>query len=177
MRAEIDQCAYGLMSKDKEGVGPAKKPTSFLTNSVGLVNALSKKCGGCSRHVQLVEGRARAAQEYPRELCRAVTRGIVEQARMDAQDVFSVECSEYVDGMSGIYNIEHDENEMDGRCFWDDTSGEVLDSDLTRAARAEEVEAIRSVPEGTNRSVRSRNGQETHRDALGRYQQRGCHQP
>ena len=56
MRTEIDQCAYGLMSKDKEGIGPARKPTSFPTNSVGLVNARSKRCGGCARHVQLVEG-------------------------------------------------------------------------------------------------------------------------
>ena len=66
MRTEIDQCAYGLVSKDKEGVGPAKKPTSFLTNSIGPVNALSKRCGGCERHVHLVEGSARAAQQYPR---------------------------------------------------------------------------------------------------------------
>ena len=55
MRSEIDQCAYGLTSKDKDGVAPAKKPTSFLTNSIGLRNALSKKCQGCVRHVQLVE--------------------------------------------------------------------------------------------------------------------------
>ena len=29
MGTEIDQCAYGLVSKDKEGVGPAKKPRVF----------------------------------------------------------------------------------------------------------------------------------------------------
>ena len=125
MKTEIDQCAYGLLSKDKEGVGPAKKPTSFLTNSIGLVNALSKKCGGCARHVQLVEGRARAAQEYPRELCRAVTKGIIEQARLDAQDLFSIECSRCASSLDCIDNIEHDEGNEDGRCYWDDTSGEV----------------------------------------------------
>ena len=75
-RTEIDQCAYGLTSEDSEGVAPARKPTSMLTNSVGLKNALCKKCQGCSRHVQLVEGRARAAQVYPRGLCRAVMQGI-----------------------------------------------------------------------------------------------------
>ena len=49
MRTEIDQCAYGLVSKDQEGVAPAKKPTSFLTNSIGLVNSLNKKCARMSQ--------------------------------------------------------------------------------------------------------------------------------
>ena len=59
--------------------------------------------------------------------------------------LFSVVCGRCMSGLDGIHNIEHDENEMDGRCFWDDTSGEVLDSSLTWAARAEEVEAIRKI--------------------------------
>lgn len=80
LTAEIDQCAYGLTSRDAEGEALAKKPTRFLTNSKALKQALSMKCQGCKRHVQLVEGRASAAQEYPKAPCRAVARGIIEQA-------------------------------------------------------------------------------------------------
>ena len=62
----MDQCAYGLTSRDKEGEGPAKKPTKFYTNSEGLRQELHRRCPGCRRHVQLVEGRASAAQKYPK---------------------------------------------------------------------------------------------------------------
>ena len=134
-----------IPSKDKEGVGPAKKPTNFLTNSIGLVNALNKRCGGCERHVHLVEGRASAAQQYPRELCRAVTKDIIEQARLDSSDLFSFDCADYVSSLDAIDSVDHDESDGDGRYFWDDTSGKVLGPKLTRAARAEEVEAIRTI--------------------------------
>ena len=36
MMTTVDQCAYGLLSKDKLVEGPAKKPTRFLANSVGM---------------------------------------------------------------------------------------------------------------------------------------------
>ena len=146
LTAEIDQCAYGLRSKDKEGEGPAKKPTRFLTNSVAMQQALSKKCQGCVRHVQLVEGRASAAQEYPRELCRAVTRGIIEQARLDTkteehpEGMYSLVCKDIEDGLYDINHIRHDEE--DWKAYWDDLSGEKLDTKLTKEARAEEIEGI-----------------------------------
>ncbi len=41
--------------------------------------------------------------------------------------------------------VEYDESDGEGRYFWDDTSGEVLNPNLTRDARAEEVEAIRAI--------------------------------
>ena len=64
MRTEIDQCAYGLQSRDGQGEAPAKTPTSSLTNSAGLRDTPSKRCPGCCRHVKLVEGRAAAPQIY-----------------------------------------------------------------------------------------------------------------
>ena len=132
--------------RDSQGEAPAKKPTSFLTNSAGLRDALGKRCPGCCRHVALVAGRASAAQIYPRELCRAVTRGIIDQARMDVQDLVSRTCGEEMaEDLVSIGNIEHDEDGHDGRYFWDDTSGEKLDPALIRAARKEEVEAIHDV--------------------------------
>ena len=44
MEANINQCAYGLMSKDKEGEALAHKPAKLLTNIVALQRDLSKKC-------------------------------------------------------------------------------------------------------------------------------------
>ena len=115
----------------------------MLTNSVGLKNALGKKCPGCPRHVQLVEGRARAAQVYPKELCRAVTRGIIEQARLDTADMFSIECEDFLGSIQELSKLEHDEDSDPSYQYWDDTSGEVLDPMLTRAARKEDIAEIK----------------------------------
>ena len=148
METVIDQCAYGLKSKDKEGEAPAKKPTKFYTNSVAIGQELRQRCPGCERHVQLVEGRAAAAQQYPRELCRAVTRGIIQQARMDSADMYSIVCDDLADGLydvnhintSEVSHIEHEPE--DWKSYWDDASGDVLDTQLTKAARREEIKGI-----------------------------------
>ena len=71
MRAELDQCEFGLMSEDELGRAPAKKPTSLLTNSVEVFRTMGVKCKGGHRHVQLMAGRARAAAHYPAKFCRA----------------------------------------------------------------------------------------------------------
>ena len=55
--AEAGLCQFGLMSKDKEGDGYAKKPTTFMTNSLEMQRTLSRKCvHGQHRHVHLMEG-------------------------------------------------------------------------------------------------------------------------
>ena len=56
MTTVVDQCAYGLMSRDAEGEAPAKKPTKFFTDSIGVKNQLTARCPGCARHVQLMAG-------------------------------------------------------------------------------------------------------------------------
>ena len=140
METCIDQCAYGLMSRDKHGEAPAKKPLRFPTNSTALIQELGRLCPGCKRHVQLVEGRAKAAQHYPKQLCRAVTRGIVEQARMDSADVYSIVCEDLIDGLYEINHIEHEPEIW--KSYWDDISGEKLDRDLTIAARREEIRGV-----------------------------------
>ena len=65
MRTELDQCEFGLVSKDELGEAPAKKPTSLLTNSVEVDRMMSVKCQGGHGHVHLMSGRARAAAHYP----------------------------------------------------------------------------------------------------------------
>ena len=93
----------------------------------------------------MVEGGARAAQVYPKGLCLAVVRGIVEQARLDAMDLFSLDCTDYIGSLNELSTIAHDEDGQPGYQYWDDTSGEVLDGGLTREARQEEVDVIRQV--------------------------------
>ena len=87
---------------------PCEETTKFLTNSAALKQELCKLCPGCKRHEQLVEGRAKEAQHYPKQLCRAVTRGIIEQARMDSRGVYSMVCEDLMDGMFENNHIEHE---------------------------------------------------------------------
>ena len=72
----LHQCMYGLESKDKEGVAPAKKATRILCSSTAVRDQLSRRCDGNHRHVQLISGRPAAAQEYTPELCRAMVDGV-----------------------------------------------------------------------------------------------------
>ena len=81
-----DQCQYGLTTKVGGGsneVGPALKPTGFLTNSPYLATELSRRCAGNHTHIPLMSGRAAAAAEYPDGLCRAICVGLQKQKRHD----------------------------------------------------------------------------------------------
>ena len=79
-------CALGMLSKDEEGVGLVKKPTSMMTNSPELGRRLAKRCcnNDCPeadqhRHVELINGRVCHDQVYPRALCRAVCEEVTWQ--------------------------------------------------------------------------------------------------
>ena len=91
-RIRLDMCQYGMVSHvhSKSGpLGPVLKPTGMLTNSRCLRKELAKRCTGGHDHVHLVGGRASAAQEYPRELCQAICRGIAAQKRCDLEYRFT----------------------------------------------------------------------------------------
>ena len=76
-----DQCRFGLRSQGE----PAKKPTRFLSSAPHVLKELSKLCDGSHTHVQLMQGRAAAAAEYPRGLCRAMLQGIAAQRRREGR--------------------------------------------------------------------------------------------
>ena len=86
-RIIVDMCAFGLKSTDEEGEGLVEKTTALLTNCPGLVETMSRRCEGGHRHVHLISGRAKAAQEYTQEFCESVTKGLALQIRWDSQDV------------------------------------------------------------------------------------------
>ena len=69
-------CMFGLVSRDSEGVAPAKKPTRILTSSTAIRDMVSRVCDHQHRHVQFVSGRASAAQEYTVDFCDAIIDGL-----------------------------------------------------------------------------------------------------
>ena len=91
-RVRLDMCRVGMAShwQSKSGdKGPVLKPTGMMSNSWCLQEELSLRCRGGHQHVHLVGGRASAAQEYPRELCEAICRGIAKQKRLDPSRKFT----------------------------------------------------------------------------------------
>ncbi len=133
LRAELDQCEFGLTSKDELGEAPAKKPTSLLTSSVEVHRTMGRKCQGGHRHVHLMAGRARAAAHYPAKFCKALCKGMRRQAKVDASGLMSTLILEFDrDEVSEVVHIEEP-----WKRYWDDISGKELKPDLVRAAREE----------------------------------------
>ena len=138
--AEADLCQFGLMSRDKDGESFAKKPTTFLTNSLEMQKSLSKKCTSTHRHVHLMEGRASAAQVYPKGLCRAIVRGTRKQLRADRGNLVSMKCQ---DDESEVMAVEYEPETW--KRYWDDMSGKELKADLVETAREEEIATVKKM--------------------------------
>jgi hypothetical protein len=66
-------------------MAPAKKTTKFLTNAPSVARELRVRCTGKHEHQSLVGGRAKDAEKYLEELCRAICRGLVRE--MKGQDM------------------------------------------------------------------------------------------
>ena len=92
VRIRGDQCEYGLRVGEDDQ--PAKKPTDFMVNGEGMARALSRRCQGNHTHVPLVNGKAKGAQRYPKELCEAMVKGFQEdwKGKLTAVVCF-VDCS------------------------------------------------------------------------------------
>ena len=54
-----------------------------MTNSAEIANELSKRCTGDHIHEQLLGGKAKAAEKYPEDACKAICRGLVNQMKLD----------------------------------------------------------------------------------------------
>ena len=154
IRTDADQCQYGAEVKQGQRKGdPIKKPTGFLTNSTGVAECLSQRCTGrlgeCSRpeggrHHQCSGVHARDAAIYPRELCRAVLKGIKAQMRSDGllkPGCFGVQVPD--DDGAMLTQLYGPEQGYSGRSK-DDLTGPVLRDDLVRIARAKDLDYFRS---------------------------------
>eukprot|EP00973_Karenia_brevis_P085860 11909650-Karenia_brevis.AAC.1 len=64
-----DQCMFGQISISDEGdTLPAQKATGCMTNSPCVAAQASVLCDKKRIHQQLISGRAKAAERYPRKL-------------------------------------------------------------------------------------------------------------
>ena len=76
---EADQCQFGLRVRAEEALN--KKPTRFMVNSEAIANKLRRRCNGEHPHQPLTNGRAKAAEEYPPALCKAIVQGAQEHMK------------------------------------------------------------------------------------------------
>ena len=54
-----------------------------MANSECIARQLAQGCPGNHRHIQLINGRATAADVYPDKLCKAIVKGLLEQMEKD----------------------------------------------------------------------------------------------
>ena len=84
----LDMCTYGMTAVDERGEALVKKPTRLTSSAPEVLKRVEGRCtnrdgGEQHRHVQLMSGRAKAAQVYPRELCIRIAEGIAAQRKAD----------------------------------------------------------------------------------------------
>ena len=63
----------------------AKKTMRFITNSFEIDMELQKKCNEDRVHQELAEGSVKWTARYPRNLCRAICKGLLREIRNDVQ--------------------------------------------------------------------------------------------
>ena len=78
-----DLCMFGLTTKGSspEEQVAARKRTYFMTNFAEVARVLERRCDGSHEHQPLVSGRAKKAEEYTEELCKAICKGIQDQIK------------------------------------------------------------------------------------------------
>ena len=114
----------------------------MATNFSFIAEKLAVACKGHHRHIQLVSGRAKRADIYPKKLCRAIVKGLIEQVTHDSIII-----------RGHIGSVIADDGEDNYQQYWGDISGEPLDGEGVRRARKEELAEFRkasSVPGSTN---------------------------
>ena len=154
-----DQCRYGLAARGYNGLGLAKKSMGFVANSPCVAAHLDNRCPNSQQcqvhqHVVLINGRANAAQVYPRGLCRAICRGTRQQFITDQKGQFLLAQLGENDNISSV-ELLNVAREIGSRCktveeedrelfeeVWDDASGGRLKPGEVRRARQEEVDYI-----------------------------------
>ena len=127
-----DICTFEMKQQDELGTAFIRKPTKFMTNSQCIANRLSQRCPGNHRRIQLINGRAKAAEVYPDKLCKAILSGLMEQMRED---------NRISQGNIGSVMAE-EESSIDWKQYYDNLTGEKLNTDMVKAARQEEMQEV-----------------------------------
>ena len=134
----VDMCSYGLTSIADGVEGPARKRTNIMSNSIEVLRKVERSCPNTlsdksahHRHIPLDQGRAKAAQVYPRAFCRQVCEAILAEKRNRAIgvtpiDVMNLEELKKVATKSGQEECEDPSgalHEPEGAQAYDDVSG------------------------------------------------------
>ena len=85
----LHMCAFGMVAEDETGKATVKKGTRLLSSSGELIKRVDRRCSNevrqaPHRHVHLIQGRAKAAQVYHRDLAVSICEGIAAQKRIKA---------------------------------------------------------------------------------------------
>ena len=100
-----------------------------MTNSPCIGRALSLKCKGFHRHIELTGGgRTKRSEVYPDELCKAILKGLVEQMSEDERIGGSFQSCDYVFKVND-FDENFEVNEVG--CMVDDST----DSDILTWSR------------------------------------------
>eukprot|EP00973_Karenia_brevis_P042751 5916416-Karenia_brevis.AAC.1 len=114
-----------MASNDDRGRGLVYKPTAFATNSPCVAEKLNRTCtnrhkhphnNNLHRHVHLINGRAKAAQVYPVELCQAICEGIVEQKHDDARGTYTIGSIEIGKDRTELINRYKEAKRLEEKC-------------------------------------------------------------
>eukprot|EP00973_Karenia_brevis_P062211 8652733-Karenia_brevis.AAC.1 len=112
IKTRANMCAYGMTTRRGEEVSLASKPTSFMTNSPCIAEELNKRCENYNspkqqwhKHITLVNGRAKAAQVYPKGLCRAICSGLNRQKKIDEAMIFMIGSLELKNGEEAVEEL------------------------------------------------------------------------
>ena len=183
----IHMCAYGMTSIDERGEGLVKKPTKLMSSSPEVLKKVAARCsnetgGKQHRHVHLVQGRAKMAQVYPRELGMIICMGIAAQKKLDGLGMRAIPIMSVEEMQKATPKVQKGEcpsealheNDGEGYVAWDDVSGQELSPSLMKAARREEIAYFKSM--GVYEKVDiaeswKETGKGAHRRPLGRHKQ------
>ena len=172
MISKADLCLFGLETTDGQGeIGPARKRTGFMTSSWTVAEELQRTCDGKGHvHNPLLERRAKGADVYPPELCRAICRGVSRQKLMDETGQVSSapmskrQVSALINSVKWKDEVHEDDGghdvggsrPQDGRAIlreemqkweeaWDDVTGAELEPQRVAQARQDEMEFFRKM--------------------------------
>ena len=89
------QCEYGLLTPSTDCImRPAMTPTKWMSSSHFMLDRLRRRCQRNHVHQHLIDGRAKAAENYPSELSVEMLRGMRDTAdqnmHFDCDDAYAV---------------------------------------------------------------------------------------
>jgi hypothetical protein len=127
-----NMCMFGMTQEVEGSTGLIKKATIFMTKAIMIAERLNRVCDKTHKHNQLIGGRVKKAQIYPEESCAQMLRGLLDQMGYDGRlKDTAIGC---------VLAVEEGET---GIVFWDELSGEPLDTERVIRARAQGIAEFR----------------------------------